>query len=1259
MAYKFFGDSFANFLSGLGMIGRDKTVSAIYVAPVLSREQLETAYKSDWIARKTIEIPAQDATRQWRQWQADKDVITQLEATEKKFQVQHKIQQVLIKARLYGGSALIIGADQGAWEEPLEPEKCKKDSLKFLHVVNRWDLNCGQRIWDVTSPWYGLPEWYERRIQAGVLPTQGNNANVRIHPSRVIRFQGLEPADEMIGNEPWGDPILMLLDDAVRAAGTVVGSIASLIAEAKVDIVKIPDMTKIISTDAGREKLITRFANANVAKSVVNSILLDKDEDWERIQVHFQGMPDILKMYLLVACAAADIPATRFIGQSPVGLNATGDSDTRNYNDRLKSDQEMKIQPALNVLDEVLIRTTMGERDESIYYDWRSLWQLTAVEKADLSYKKAQASEIDANIGLMPEAALAKARQNQLIEDGTYPGLETALQDAEKAGEVLPSQEEPVVPPGGVFGQPGNAPPKPAARPGAPRNDNARAKLAKKVGDAVAGGLAEYFDELLLSGVEPSEGDNIVPFGDFNEAHEPAGSSEGGRFASSSGSGGVSGSGQSRNISEFVSPNTSNISFDQAVTNIKSDTQKNLARISNLIDSKIGIKNSTNLNVIGAWSDGAENSLMQIETGATYDEAKLAAVMKGHLADQKQVLVFQPSTSGDQYLASFLADGDIGNIHEGLLSAGVAFHTLEPHSGYGNKTTVHVFGDDQKTLDAVGKVAESYNSRVEVIAGKGEFIGTTNTTGTDREQRDDAKKVYEGVITEIQTSGKLQGRDIGKIWDDVRNNWPTAAAEINPVTGKKKLSAEDFEKDKIGLPFANRKKEVDKFVEQWDKVVGVAPAEFKNQFLGGIDATMNIRTIDDGNIWEIKGSILKNGTAIGSYTREIDLERRTAESSYFKLNGSYTGAKGDKPYGKILLAGNVAVYQKMGIDTLKVYANIDVGGYAWAKYGYVPTRSSWDELSNLISRKLGSGSSSGGGSTMSLTPEEWAMVSESNRSDIKDHWVRDTRDEFQQSEVDSWRESGEALDQAKTNLAFEFERISTGRDHPEWAVDAIDELHDSRKESESKPIPYTTKQILDAVDLSYQEGYSGNGKFEVTFDDSMLAQPNTLPEGKQLNLPGIEPVKPSDALTNEMRAAIEKKIEKAFESKAESDANDIDPPDFSDSVEEYQREAWDNRSEREKFRWAENNGYLQDIEIENDDPEEDNTPVEASASVTDTLKKLAASSDPKALWAIADSEKGKQLLLGTNWYGEINLKDKQTMDRFNAYVGKAKNAKAA
>jgi uncharacterized protein len=105
-------DSFSNFLAGFGMPGRDKLMSQHWALSLLNVEQLEAAYRSDWVARKIIEIPAFDSTRAWRTWQADKEDVKKLEKTERTLALQTKMMQAMIKARLYGGAAMIMGVDQ-------------------------------------------------------------------------------------------------------------------------------------------------------------------------------------------------------------------------------------------------------------------------------------------------------------------------------------------------------------------------------------------------------------------------------------------------------------------------------------------------------------------------------------------------------------------------------------------------------------------------------------------------------------------------------------------------------------------------------------------------------------------------------------------------------------------------------------------------------------------------------------------------------------------------------------------------------------------------------------------------------------------------------------------------------------------------------------------------------------------------------------------------------------------------------------------
>jgi hypothetical protein len=231
--------------------------------------------------------------------------------------------------------------------------------------------------------------------------------------------------------------VLQPVNDAVRACGLVAGSMATLISELKVDIIKVPDLTQILSTQEGTDSVKMRFATANAAKSVINTVLLDKDEDWQRVSANLNDVPNVISTYLQLASGAADIPATRFLGMAPHGLNATGESDLRNYYDRVRSEQSTTLTPAMSVLDEVIIRSALGSRPPEIWYQWNSLWQITPTDKAEIALKKAQAYRIDADEGQIPATALAQGRINQLIEDGVYPGLEAALAASEAEGESV------------------------------------------------------------------------------------------------------------------------------------------------------------------------------------------------------------------------------------------------------------------------------------------------------------------------------------------------------------------------------------------------------------------------------------------------------------------------------------------------------------------------------------------------------------------------------------------------------------------------------------------------------------------------------------------------------------------------------------------------------------------------------------------------------------------------------------------------------
>lgn len=427
-------DRLVNLVSGLGT-KKDKMTHNHYFVTELPPQQLFAAYRSDWMARKVVSIPAEDATREWRQWQGTKEQISALEAEENRLNLPRQTMTAEEHGRLLGGGAIVIGVDgAGDWEDPIDLNRVKRGSLKYIHAVDRYEISAGMINRDLTSPHYGEPSYYNI--------TSERTGNVRVHPSRVVRFVPFPMPSRQLEHDGWGDSVLLALDSAIKNAGYASDGVASLITEASIDVIRVPDFMTNLASAEYRSKIIERFQLANTAKSTINTLMLDKEEEWERKTVNFANLPESVRLYLSIAAAAADIPATRFLGDAPSGLNATGEGDERNYEAKIGSEQKNRIGPALHRLDEILIRSALGERPPELHYNWRPLRQPTDAEKADTLQKRSIGIANIYNTGLIPTEAFAKGVQNMMIEDGSFPGLEAAINEDDELDEDDPDAQD-------------------------------------------------------------------------------------------------------------------------------------------------------------------------------------------------------------------------------------------------------------------------------------------------------------------------------------------------------------------------------------------------------------------------------------------------------------------------------------------------------------------------------------------------------------------------------------------------------------------------------------------------------------------------------------------------------------------------------------------------------------------------------------------------------------------------------------------------
>lgn len=469
-------DSLVNFVTGLGT-AKDPREHTQFQFCELNRYQLESMYRTDWLARRIVDLPAQDATREWRQWTGDNVELEKIDELEKHLRIQRKVQQAITRARLYGGAALVLGVDVGRPEEELDLDAVGEGDLRFVVVCNRYELSAGPRIYDVESPYYTRPAYYTVSTPMSGIAANDPAAHsygpilgeigrtprsdmgmVLIHPSRVIEFAGNELPDWRLApmGGGWGDSVLQTIEDSLTDFAMIRAGTAGMINDAKMDVVKVPDLTQKLSTREKEQTMIKRFLAANMAKSSINTLLLDKEEEWDRIQTSFGGTADMIRVAMTIACAAGGVPESRVMGNAPSrGLAGAGSSggevDIRNYYDDIASQQRSVYKPALYALDRCLVQSALGKYDPSIDYEWVPLYHPTPAEKAQVAFQKAQTTQIYVAAGLINEDALRAAVISQLTEDAIYPGLDAAIDEYGAEPDEPPPPPEPAAPPPGMI----------------------------------------------------------------------------------------------------------------------------------------------------------------------------------------------------------------------------------------------------------------------------------------------------------------------------------------------------------------------------------------------------------------------------------------------------------------------------------------------------------------------------------------------------------------------------------------------------------------------------------------------------------------------------------------------------------------------------------------------------------------------------------------------------------------------------------------
>ena len=373
--------------------------------------QLYKLYETSWEARKIVRIPVEDALRKpWEIQGIPEEMADILRRTCDDMKFINVLSRSLMLERLLGGCLTFMGLDAEK-DDPAKKfsPRLGQSRLRFLNVVPV------SRISRVN--WETNPLEYEF-MRPNEYMINGQN----VHISRCLIWDGdplIDPHDYAIANYQTNftgfgqSKLIPIWDDIVKAIGTRQAAF-QMIQTNNAIIMAISELQDLSGTNPGKATLAKLKEIAN-SLSVYRAAIIQKDKvDITQQPASFGSVPELIMSFLQVISAASDIPATRFIGQAPGGLNATGVSDLENYYNMEDAYQRQRITPNILKLYDVI-----G------YQKWPGLWQKERL-KLEIVWPP-----------LWNIKELEEAQKNQIELDNMFKAWEAGLMSDEKAIEEL------------------------------------------------------------------------------------------------------------------------------------------------------------------------------------------------------------------------------------------------------------------------------------------------------------------------------------------------------------------------------------------------------------------------------------------------------------------------------------------------------------------------------------------------------------------------------------------------------------------------------------------------------------------------------------------------------------------------------------------------------------------------------------------------------------------------------------------------------
>ena len=416
-------DAFSNLLFRLGYGSQSPLEATEYPLTRMTDNYalLNSLYRDNWVVQNVVGLMVDDMLREWYKLKGNiaPEMQDALDKLERETRIRDRMNAGLRWGRLYGGAAgLLMIKGQEDLSKPLDLDMVFPGSFQGLYILDRWMgiTTTNGLVFEAGEP---VPEYYS------ITDARGHTV-AKVHHSHVIRFTGRElPEIERMAEMYWGESEVEALYKEVVAHDNVSANMAALTFQANINTMEVKGLEQLFSIGSGQAQ--RRFWNVMQAQSVLRSNfgtqLVEEGTKLTNTQYTFTGLQEVYESMALNLCGASHYPMTKLFGRSPAGMNATGESDLKNYYDYVDSQREAKLRPALQKLLPVLAMSAWGFVPDDLDFTFPPLWTPTATETAEIALKKAQAIRDTFQAGLFQADTAMKELKKLEEETGMFGAI--------------------------------------------------------------------------------------------------------------------------------------------------------------------------------------------------------------------------------------------------------------------------------------------------------------------------------------------------------------------------------------------------------------------------------------------------------------------------------------------------------------------------------------------------------------------------------------------------------------------------------------------------------------------------------------------------------------------------------------------------------------------------------------------------------------------------------------------------------------------